>query len=118
MDNRITEEWPQTATAEHFPWVWDTTQEYLHWDDAEFSEAVSFGQINTAGKEERYWESTHLSRGEAQESNISADDLISAAKRSVGSAGRAKELIVSEKSTTIYLKHPALSVLEIWCFTK
>ncbi len=44
---------------------------------------------------------------------ISADDLIAAAKRSVGSAGRAKELIVSEKATTIlYLQEKCEKITE------
>jgi transposase len=44
---------------------------------------------------------------------ISADDLIAAAKRSVGSAGVAKELIVSEKATTIlYLEEKCEKITE------
>jgi transposase len=44
---------------------------------------------------------------------ISADDIIAAAKRSVGSAGRAKELIVSEKATTIlYLQEKCEKITE------
>jgi transposase len=44
---------------------------------------------------------------------ISADDLIDAAKRSVGSAGVAKELIVSEKATTIlYLQEKCEKITE------
>ncbi len=44
---------------------------------------------------------------------ISADDLINAAKRSVGSAGIAKELIVSEKATTIlYLEEKCEKITE------
>jgi transposase len=44
---------------------------------------------------------------------ISADDLIAAAKHSVGSAGTAKELIVSEKATTIlYLQEKCEKITE------
>jgi transposase len=44
---------------------------------------------------------------------ISADDLINAAKRSVASAGVAKELIVSEKATTIlYLEEKCEKITE------
>jgi transposase len=44
---------------------------------------------------------------------ISADDLIAAAKRSVASAGVAKELIVSEKATTIlYLEEKCEKITE------
>jgi transposase len=44
---------------------------------------------------------------------ISADDLINAAKRSVASAGTAKELIVSEKATTIlYLQEKCEKITE------
>jgi transposase len=44
---------------------------------------------------------------------ISADDLIAAAKHSVGSAGTAKELIVSEKATTIlYLQEKCEKIIE------